>query len=336
MTRIELTSGGPIEGTFTLDLSPGPGAYEVRGRRGSGKTTLISSLDWLAGHKVDVTLHDGALSGKIEGFGAVAPIGGRKRRKGQFELDTLDAEKFSLSDIVDPPGQKPEVRDAHVIKAFASLSEMKADPKLYYELAGGQAEFDALGISKTDDPVLLATRVKKAWDTLASNRTKTAEAEAGHAAPLEVVPDGLDIEQSSDLTLLGAQRDEARDRHKSLADERQAGMQTELEAREAKERLDRLKAEYDGGTVEEEERTYSAAATVAADAVQDVKSLEKQLEEARRKRDSLQAEQRLILNRVETAKQHQGAVAALEEAAKRFKIRRCSACRQTRCKLSRH
>ena len=72
MAKIELTSGGPIEGTFPIDLSPGPGVYEFRGKRGSGKTTCISSIDLLAGHKVDVTLHDGAISGKVEGFGGGA------------------------------------------------------------------------------------------------------------------------------------------------------------------------------------------------------------------------------------------------------------------------
>lgn len=315
MTQIELTDAGPIEGTFRIDLSKGPGAYEARGKRGSGKTTIISSIDWLAGHKVDVTLHDGAVSGKVEGFGVVAPIGGRKRRKGDCELDTIDAEKFSIGDIVDPPGKTAEVRDAHVIKALASLSGMEADPKLYYELAGGQEVFDQLGISETDDPVLLATRVKNAYDKLASNRKHTAEAESRHAAPLEVVPEGLDMQQSSDLDALGAARDEIRDRHKTLSDDREAGIQTGKDVVEAKQKLVKLQKEYDGPIVHEATEDAEFRAEETAKAAKDVEVLTAQLTKATQELEKARADERLALQKVETAAQHDTAVAALSKTA---------------------
>lgn len=251
MSKIDVTNPGPIEGVFSIDLSKGPGAYEFRGARGTGKTTCISSIDWLAGHKVDVTLHDGSPSGKVEGFGVVAPIGGRKRRKGEFELDTIDAEKFSLTDLIDPPGQTPEVRDAHAIKALAVLSEAKVDAAMYYELAGGQAAFDALGVQETTDPVLLATRIKTAYGTHALARQRTAEAEAAHAAPLEHVPDDLDMSQSCDLTSLGTIRDEARDKHQSMGIERDNGIAKEISDREIANRLEKVQAEYSGPNAED-------------------------------------------------------------------------------------
>ena len=82
--------------------------------------------------------------------------------------------------------------------ALAVLSETKADVSLYYDLAGGQAEFDAMGIATSDDPVLLATRIKTAFDKVAREKTNTMEAEVGHAVPLEHVPDGLDMGGSAE------------------------------------------------------------------------------------------------------------------------------------------
>lgn len=313
--KIELTNSGPIEGTFAIDLSKGPGAYEFRGARGTGKTTCISSIDWLTGHKVDVTLHDAAPSGKVEGFGVVAPIGGRKLRKGEFELDTIDAEKFSLTDLIDPPGKTPEVRDAHAIKALAVLSEAKADASLYYELAGGQAAFDALGIQTTDDPVLLATRVKQAYDKLARERENTAEAEISHAIPLERVPEDLDMSQSSDLSALGKARDDARDEYQRLKAERRNGIVKDIEIKTAKERLGKIRSEYSGPTVAIAGQTRQNIVDKGIEAKAKVDELERQLEKARAEVEACKTEYRAADSVYEAAKSHQSAVEELSTLA---------------------
>lgn len=315
MSEIQITDGGPIEGTFKIDLSPGPGVYEFRGARGTGKTTCISSIDWLAGHKVDVTLHDGSISGKVEGFGVVAPIGGRKRRKGDFDLDTIDAEKFSLTDLIDPPGKTPEVRDAHAIKALAVLSEAKADETLYYELAGGQKAYDQLGVQATTDPVLLATRVKQAFDKQARERQNTAEAEARHATPLEHVPDDLDMKQPSDLTVLGNVRDEARDAFQRLKSERASGILKDTEIAQAKERLATIKKEYTGPTIEAAEKARQATIDKGTEARALVEKLERELEKARAAVEACKTEYAAANATHEAAKSHQSAVEELEAIA---------------------
>ncbi len=315
MQTIDVTNPGPIEGTFPIDLSPGPGVYEFRGARGSGKSTLISSIDWLAGHKVDITLHDGALSGKVEGFGVVAPIGGRKRRKGECELDTIDAEKFSLTDLIDPPGKTPEVRDATAIKALAVLSGAKADPALYYHLAGGPTHFDELGIPLTLDPVLLATRVKSAFDKEAKAKQNTADAEAGHAAPLEVVPDGLDMSLSSDLSELGETRDTARDDFNRLTSERDAGITKEGEVAEAKERLTAVQSKYKGLPVTDAQSQVDATRERLAEAKRDVERLEVQLTAALKVCDSRMAQTDLDSQKLATAQQQAAVVKELQAIA---------------------
>lgn len=313
--EIRVTDGGPIEGTFKIDLSSGPGAYEFRGARGTGKTTCISSIDWLAGHKVDVTLHDGAVSGKVEGFGVVAPIGGNKRRKGDFNLDTIDAEKFSLTDLIDPPGKTPEVRDAHAIKALAVLSEAKADEQLYYNLAGGQAPFDQLGVQATTDPVLLATRVKQSYDKQARDCQNTAEAEARHAAPLEHVPDDLDIRQSSDLAVLGNARDEARDALQRLKSERSSGITKEAEITQAKERLNKITSEYSGPSIKDASTAREAAIDKGTKARALVEKLESELEKARAAIETCKTEYIAANATYEASQSHQAAVEELRSIA---------------------
>ncbi|MFA6358667.1 MAG: hypothetical protein WCY09_08450 [Candidatus Omnitrophota bacterium] len=313
--EIRVTDGGPIEGTFKIDLSDGPGAYEFRGARGTGKTTCISSIDWLAGHKVDVTLHDGAVSGKVEGFGVVAPIGGRKRRNGELGLDTIDAEKFSLTDLIDPPGKTPEVRDAHAIKALAVLSEATADEQLYYELAGGQKAFDQLGVQPTPDPVLLATRVKQAYDKQARDLQNTTEAESRHALPLEHVPDDLDVRQSADLAVLGHARDEARDTLQFLRSERSSGITKEAEIAQAKERLATIISEYRGLSIGEAANARDTTIDKGTRARALVDQLEKQLEQAKAAVETCKTEYVAANATYEASRSHQVAVEELQSIA---------------------
>lgn len=317
MTKIDVTDAGPIDGTFTIDLSHGPGAYEFRGRRGSGKTTCISSIDWLAGHKVDVTLHDGAVSGKIEGFGVVAPIGGNKRRKGELGLDTIDAEKFSLIDILDPQGKTPEVRDATRIKALAALSAAKAEPQLYYELCGGKAEFVAMGVDVPNDPVLLATRIKSAFDKKAIEYQRIAESEAKHAEPLEHVPDGLDMSGESDLPLLGEARDMARDELQRIKQSRQRGLEFQKEVEAAKERLKNVRSEYSGPSVADADKARAAAIDKGTKAKLRVEELERELQKALDAVEAFKSEYQLANAIYEASKSHEAAIAEMEAITKR-------------------
>lgn len=315
MSKISVTDAGPIEGTFSIDLSPGPGAYELLGARGTGKSTIISSIDWLAGHKVDVTLHDGALSGKVEGFGVVAPIGGRKRRKGDLEADTIDAEKFSLTDILDPQGKTPEVRDAMRIKALAAMSDTTADPSLYHELCGGQAAFDAIGIDVPDDPVLLATRIKRAFDMLALAAQRTAEAEAKHAVPLEYVPDDLDMSQSSDLAELGAIRDDVRNGHQLMVSDRENGQQKEREIAQAADRLAKVQSEYNGPSIQESHAAIKSTIGKEAAAKKRVEELKRELEKALATVEACRTEYHAASTTCEAAKSHAAAVEELQTVA---------------------
>ena len=320
---ITVTEAGPIEGEFPIEITRDGkwlyGVHVFRGMRGVGKSTLLTSIDgWVSGHRVDVTLHDGALSGSIEGLGRKVPIGGRKRAKGELEVDfgVIDSEKCSLADLISPPQKTPETRDAHAIRAIATLSGIKSDPSIYYELAGGQQSLDGLGIQDTDDPVLLAKRVKEAYDKTVREKTRTAEAEIGHAKPLEAVPGGLDISLSSDLEALGTERDKARDAHKTLTVDRTSGLAKEHKSIAATTQLDKVRAEYDGPTLKdtkEDEETTQGVWNKAEDLVE---RLEKELAAAKAEEREKWHEHQAATQRSETAKQHAEAVSALEATAR--------------------
>ena len=313
--KIEAKATGPIEGVFEIDLSPGFGAYQLSGGCGVGKTTLLDSINLLAGHKTEITLHDGEHEGHIKGWGVTVPIGSRKRRKGAFELDTIDSEKFTPGDVIDPDGKTPEVRDARRIKALASLSGAKADPAVYYELVGGQAAFAGLGLKEADDPVTLATRIKEKLDSTAREKTQWAETEVRFAAPLEAVPDGLDMSASGDLASLAEDRDGCRDTFRQLQESRRVGIAREDEIEQAKRRLIILTSDYEGPMVAEAAKKLGKT----QDAMKLVRQATARLRAELAAAEDMEREAQHIMDLAgsacDTARQHESAVTVVRETA---------------------
>jgi len=165
--------------------------------------------------------------------------------------------------------------------------------------------------------VLLATRIKQAYDKQAREKQNTAEAELKHAAPLEIVPDGLDMSQSSDLTVLGNVRDEARDRQQSLTAAREVGQQTEREVSQAKERIERVKAEYTGLTANDARQSLEKAESVAAKADEEVQAISARLAQAKERASAARFEVKVAEGKVDTALQHDAAVSTLAEVTSR-------------------
>ena len=119
--KIQISGVGPIEGEFSYELS-GPGFYQLCGGHGTGKSTTLLGLDMLAGHKVDLTLNDDVLTGKVEGFGRVAPVGSRRRAKNELSVDTIDSSRVSLADLIRPDGKTAATRDKQRLTALAAVT----------------------------------------------------------------------------------------------------------------------------------------------------------------------------------------------------------------------
>ena len=282
--RIETSNVGPITGQFAVDLD-GAGVYELRGRKGTGKSTLIRCVESLiTGHAVDLTVSDGELDGNVKGFGRIVPIGNRKRAKGEFEAEALDSERFGISDITDPPVKDPAKADAHVIKALASLTRAVADPTAYYPLVGGREQFEALvtkAKTETDDPVLLASRIKECFDAAARLAESQSNTETGHAQSCQEAAQGIDLEGESDSKKLAlAAEQAARDAQRVYDAGKAADLATKTAA-EARAKLETARKGYKGKASLVAKADWNAAKQARHAAEIDLDKAQKALEAAK-------------------------------------------------------
>lgn len=248
---VSLTNVGPIEGTFTIDCSAGPGLYELQGGKGRGKSTVLSALNLIAGHKVQLTVHDGELSGAVEGFGVVVPVGSRKRRKGELELASLDSDRYEIADLIDPPGKTAETRDATRIKVLAQLSGVELSEADFHDLVGGADRFAKLGVDASEDALTLCTRVKASIEAAARQQESIADRELGRAEALRTQIEGVDLDVEADPAALAAAAEKSAAELSALQERRTARENAKQERETAQQRLQQAEAAYDGPTVEE-------------------------------------------------------------------------------------
>lgn len=258
---------GPIE-YFEIDFSYGYGAYELNGTKGQGKSTVLDSLDLMAGRRLFLTVTDGFPSGSVRGFGVIVPVGGKKRRRGTMSLNALDAEKFSIADIVSPQVKDPEAADVQRIKAMVSLRNVQAEPADYFDLCGGRAGLEALVPEdklSTDDPVLLASRVKEALEAKARVHEATAKHEATHAESYKIRVEGVDLTGESDANALQQALDAAKTVEITLRQQQKAYQVDQDRRQNARAALEAAKAGYTGPSLDEAQGALqTASANVSA------------------------------------------------------------------------
>lgn len=305
--RIKIDGVGPIQ-SFAIDLS-GHGVYVLRGSKGLGKSTAISCVELLAGQKVNLTLNDRCLDGRVSGFGTTVPITRQRigRPKGEFEGFALDSEKYTLADITDPDIQDPAKADAHRIRALASLARVQVRPEDFYELVGGRAQFEAMikqADLATDDPVLITSRVKSAFDYAARQQESLADRSEGQAQACIASVKGIDLDADCDpaaLALAVEAAVQARAQIKSLAEaaERAAKMKAESLVK-----LNKARASYTGPSVARAEAMHESANNDVADSIRRVEELRQQLQLAESERDKANARRQSAIAAL-TAARHQ-------------------------------
>lgn len=276
---LELENAGPIQGTFAIDVSQGPGLYVLTGSKGSGKSTVLKSLELLRGCDTTITIHDGELSGHVSGFGVVRPLGARKRAKGEFELETLG--DVSFADFVHPQGKTAETRDKQCIQALVALTGVKADPAVYYPLTYGKDGYDRLGIKFTDDPILLASRVKEALDAIRRKLETTADVEQGNADQIERQAGEYPKDASDDVEAALAVRDAAKQLADRIYEQASQAVERMKVHQQAQQQLDAAKTSYTGPDSANALASADAADQAAQTAGARVDELEKLLIEAR-------------------------------------------------------
>lgn len=329
--KIEITNAGPIAGTFPIELD-GPGVYELRGDKGSGKSTAIKCLELLAGHRVDLTVTDGQFGGEVRGFGVVAPIGKGKRSRGDLTVGTLDSEQYSVSDITDPPIKDAAKADAHSMRALASLTRTKADPAAYHVLVGGREKFEALveqSDLKTDDPVVLANRIKSRFDAAARLKESQADYEEGHAAGCNDQIGEINLTDECDARKLDAAVDEAVRRETALTQQAITAERAQREVAGARETLHNLQTSYEGPTYTQAMAAQQAAENASVEAQNACTAIEKQIAKLRA---DLQQAEAIKLEKAALVKAAYRATDATQQHAKL--IKQCETLIETQQQIS--
>lgn len=184
MRTITLENIGPID-RLRIPL-PEAGVVVLRGRNGVGKSHALEAVDALVSGRGRPPCRDNASRGVVEGVGARLTIGRSTRRTGEAEVVTLEG-RLDISQLVQPPIKDDESADRTRIKALVQLAGAAADPSLF---AGILPEGVQLGdlvppSEQTDDPVVLAGRIKRALEAEARRWERQAEEARAKAHALQ-------------------------------------------------------------------------------------------------------------------------------------------------------
>lgn len=266
---IHVSNIGPVV-EFELAMDT-PGLWVLRGRQGSGKSTIIRTADLLVNGASGQQLskRDGTKRGEATVAGATLRIMQNRREEGELSVESLG--DVSIADLHTPKFEKANTRDRHRIKTLVRLAGVKADVALFRALLPDW--FDQIvpeDSLRTDDLVEMAARVKRAIEAEAQRVEKREETAVANARAQATIAEGIDLnaphdEQELQDLLERAIRHQAKlhDEWRALDERKAAALTAEESAREARERLAKLGG---GLTVAEAQAKADEAAMLLAPA----------------------------------------------------------------------
>lgn len=272
--KITMVNIGPIE---RLDIPLVAGVTVLRGVNGSGKSRAIEAVERLAGDKtIKPDIRDGARKGEIVGCGVHVMVSAKISDHGTLEVESLEG-RFDIAKLVDGGGIKsPAAADAYRIKALLKLKGVTADETMFYDLAGGKAEYEALAVMPSDDIVEAAGRVKRALEDKA--RKCEGEADRLWGQHSTRIADKADYapEIERDAETLNAELEQAIATKAALTDRSERYQAQVVDREAAKAKLAELPPTY----LAELRDASKAAARLVKESRELVIDLEEQLEEA--------------------------------------------------------
>lgn len=282
---IRVANVGPIhEQRFTLP--PGGGILRFVGPNGAGKTQMIEAVDAALSGRGKLSNRDGTPRGEVEAFGARITVGKtRTTRTGELEVISLEG-KLDISTLVDPGIKDQDSADAKRTKALVQLTNQPADPTLFYDLLGGQEQYDALvgsavEGSNDEDLVTLAARIKRKLEEVARSEEQQAQtADANAAAARRTEPD-LDLTAEHDSDKLQAAWERAFQNEARLIADDLSYREAVKAAERAELALEDAAATYTGPTVAEAMKAEDIATGLVERASEEVQRLEAELAAAR-------------------------------------------------------
>lgn len=281
---ITITNCGPIQ--HCKIPCPKPGEIIVlRGRNGSGKTTILQHVESAINGRGKGNLRDGENSGEVDAFGVTLKLGRSTRRSGELQVESLEG-KFDISHLIDPGIKDPVAADAVRIKALVQIANVLPCPDLFYELVGGQAELEKLvsgAALSSKDLVVMAERIKRDLEAAARREEDAATLAEGKGRGAREAAAGVDVEAECDSDLLSQQLNDAIRAEERLKAERDAAVKAKDQIQTARDQLADAEATYGGLSVADALSAEQHAQVTKDAAEAAVKALEEQLRTAKQK-----------------------------------------------------
>lgn len=205
MSTIEVNDIGPVR-SLSIPIPEDGGVVVLRGRNGRGKSHVLAAVDSLVTGRDRPVVRDGARQGSIRGLGAAITVARNARRSGELLVESLDG-RVNVVDLVDPGLKSPEAADAKRIKALVGLRGVQPDRRLFFDLVGGEEDFERLIGStavESDDLVLMAERIKRDLEAAARRSESAANISEGHARGAREASEGIDMAAESDRDKLSS------------------------------------------------------------------------------------------------------------------------------------
>jgi ABC-type cobalamin/Fe3+-siderophores transport system ATPase subunit len=301
-------------GHFAAEF-PESGLVEILGPNGCGKTTAIAVVQSLFGVKtLKLTAKDRTLRGEAEGFGKRLTVSTAVRDSGEATCGYIDEDNLIGIAVTGDNMKDPALADARRIKAIIQLAKIESDPSIYYDLVGGQEEFERLidlNGEATLDPVQLGDKLKRRLEEQARDLEGQAERKRGEEKGHRDAAGDLDMTAEHDSDELQAAL-EAAVANEQRVKSQMAAYESAVEgATNAKADLDRLISEYSGKNIETARLEESQFQTLVEDARVQCVDLEKLLADAREhyKKCTASLSESIVVRKA--AEQHQRSVDTL-------------------------
>lgn len=309
MQTVDISNIGPIS-QLAFTVPEEGGVIVLRGKNGSGKSKALEAVSSLVNGKGSVSVRDGQLNGRVEGFGVEMKVGRSTRRTGELLVESLHS-KMDVSSLVDPGIKSLDAADSHRIKALVTLTGVKPAADLFYPLIGDRSEFEKLigtNALESDDLVVMADRIKRDLESAARKEESQVEHATGRASGCREAAAGVDVSAECDAGKLQASLETAIQLESRLKAEAAAFEKASKAAKLASDQLEDAEASYAGPSLIDAAKSEETAKGTVAKAEAVVRDAEAALAKARQHHDTARAEYSHAITARKTAEQHEAMV----------------------------
>lgn len=187
---VSVKNVGPID-DLEIPCPTDGGCVVLRGRNGSGKSTALEAIRTAAGGKGKLSARDGSDRGTVAAFGATITVAASQRRKGVAEVQSLEG-RGDVSDLVDPQIADEAKADAARIRTMVALSGRQLRGADFEQIVDGPLRVQ-IGALPADDPLEVASRVKRRIEDAARQHEQRAQDAAARAAAYVAQNQGVDV-----------------------------------------------------------------------------------------------------------------------------------------------